>query len=668
MVSMSFLQPLFLWALGLLVVPLVIHLFNFRRYQKVIFSNVDMLKEIQTESRKTRQIKKWLVLATRMLALIALILAFAQPFLPNLAAKDGRKLISVYLDNSESMRAEGQEGQLFEQGKNTARQILQNLPNDAEVQVLNNALSTFSNRLYSPDEALKIIDDLVVDYHPNNFVKIIQKMNNTFVSGGYASHYSFAISDFQQSKKASILLDSSMVLNVVKIKPEALQNLSIDSVWLDEPVSRPNVPVRLKVRVVNNGPQSVESSVLTLKVNGVQQVVESFGIAGKEELILDLGFTSAKKGWVSGDVSLADVPVMFDNVYHFAVHIKPSINILQIGAPSGEVVKIFGEDAVFSLTNTAAGNIDYAGFGAYDFIILNALPTVSSGLVEQLKRFANKGGIVAIVPNVDGVDYTLLSTALGVASYGAVIKKGLSVSSRDLKNPFVKDVYKKVPENVLLPKVKKCYELQGSLSSQRILSLKDGSDILTRTKVGAGAVFQFAMPLTDDYSTMVDHELLVLIMLKMAFSKRVKQKLAYPLFTKEAISLGGENSFAALSLVKGGRAILLENGFGAEGSRFWLNDEVDEAGVYSLQNTNGDELAKLALNHSRKESRQQFATDDDLHNQLKGITINNISGNVAEIKTATDTISNGRPLWKVFIGLCLIFLLIEILLLRFLKS
>ena len=665
---MSFLQPLFLWALGLLAVPLVIHLFNFRRYQKVIFSNVDMLKEIQTESRKTRQIKKWLILATRMLALAALIFAFAQPFLLEEGTKDGRKLISLYLDNSESMRAEGQDGQLFEYGKNAARQVLQNLPKDAEVQVLDNALSTFSNRLYSPDKALKIIDDLAIDYHPNDFAKIIQKMNNKFVSEGFASHYSFAISDFQQSKEAATVLDSSMVLNVVQLKPETLQNLSIDSVWLAEPVSRPNTPIKLKVKVVNNGPQRVESSVVVLKVNGVQQGVESFGIEGKGVQVLDLGFTSAQKGWISGEVSLTDVPVVFDNVYHFAVHIKPTINILQIGSPSSEVAKIFGKDAVFTLTNTAAGNIDYAGLDAYDFIILNALPEVSSGLAEQLKTFANKGGVVAIVPNAIGVDYTQFSTTLGSASYGAVIQKDLSISSKDLKHPFVKDVYKKVPENVLLPKVKKCYQLKGSGSSQRILSLKDGSDILTRTKVGAGAVFQFAVPLNGEYSSMADHELLVLVMLKMAFSKSVKQKLAYPLFAKEAIGLGGDKSFGVLSLLKGERAVLVETGFGTGDSRFWLNEEVDEAGVYSLQNTSGDELAKLALNQSRAESRQQFATEDDLRAQLKGITINKISGNVAAIKTATDTINSGTPLWKVFIGLCLIFLLIEILLLRFLKS
>jgi len=665
---MSFLQPTFLWALGLLAVPLIIHLFNFRRYQKVIFSNVDMLKEIQTESRKTRQVKKWLILATRMLAVAALVLAFAQPFIPQKNAKDGRQLVSLYLDNSESMRAEGESGQLFENGKNLARQILQNLPKDAEVQVLDNALSPFGNRLYSPAKAVKLIDDLEVDHHPNNFGKVIQKVNNKFVSEGFAMQHTFAISDFQQSKKTEVLLDSNLVVNIVAMQAEALQNLSIDSVWLDEPVSRPNTPVKLKVKVVNNGDESVESSTVVLKVNGVQQGVESFGIAGKSVQILDLGFTSSQKGWIAGEVTLSDVPVVFDNVYHFALNIKPSINVLQIGSRSSEIAKIFGNDPVFSLTNTAAGSIDYAGLGKYDFIILNSLSTVSSGLAEQLKIFAKRGGVVAVIPRASGVEYAAISTTLSGASYGSVVKKDLSMTVQDLKHPFIKGVYKKVPDNVLLPKVKKCYQLNGSGSSQRILSLKDGADVLTRTRIGAGAMFQLAVPLDAQFSNLADHELLVLVLLKMAFSKSNKQKLAYPLFTKEAIGVDIDNNGAALTLNRNDKNVLVESSAGNGGSRFWLNDEVDEAGVYKLQDSNGEELAKVALNYSREESKQSFASEADLRSLLGGATVNMVGKNTAAIKNATDTLKSGTPLWKVFVGLCLIFLLIEILLLRFLKS
>ena len=115
---MNFQNPTFLWALLLLAIPLIIHLFNFRRYKKVLFSNVAMLKEIQTESRKTRQIRKWLILAARMLALAALVLAFARPYIPQGGLQNGRQLISLFLDNSQSMSAEGENGQLFENAKN----------------------------------------------------------------------------------------------------------------------------------------------------------------------------------------------------------------------------------------------------------------------------------------------------------------------------------------------------------------------------------------------------------------------------------------------------------------------------------------------------------------------------------------------------------------------
>ena len=121
---MNFLIPQFLWALLLLIIPLIIHLFNFRRYKKVVFSNVSMLKEIETQSRKTKQLKKWLILLSRLMALSSLILAFALPYFPNQSGLFSRKLVSIYIDNSQSMLAEGENGQLFEDAKNKARQII----------------------------------------------------------------------------------------------------------------------------------------------------------------------------------------------------------------------------------------------------------------------------------------------------------------------------------------------------------------------------------------------------------------------------------------------------------------------------------------------------------------------------------------------------------------
>ena len=667
---MNFQNPSFLWALLLLVIPLIIHLYNFRQYKKVIFSNLAMLKEIQTQSSKTRQIKKWLILATRMLALASLILAFALPFIPSNVTQSGRQLVSIYIDNSESMRADGENGQLFENAKTTAREIIQNLSPDAEIQILNNDLSPYASQVHTPENAIKLVDDMAISYFPNDFSKIVQKISTKYNSEGYASQHTFAISDFQQRKKDErSKIDSNLSLHIIKTLPENFQNISIDSVWLEEPVVKPQSPVKLRVKVVNNGDEAIESSTLVLKISGVQQGVESFGLQSKETKIIDVAFSSSQKGWIVGDVSVNDVPVVFDNVYHFALQLKPNINILQIGEASIAIAKIFKNDPIFKLTAALEGSTDYASFGKFDFIIINELHDIGSGLAEQLKQFAEKGGVVVIIPAKQMGNYNALSSVLGVADYGALVKKELSIKPEDLKQPFIKDVYKKIPQNSLLPKVIECYNLQVSAGSQAIFSLKDNSPILLWERLGAGSVFQFAMPMDKAYSNMAQHELFVLSMLKMSFSRSEKQQLAYSMFGTSAIPIEGVSTTEnTLSLVSPTKSVLVESALNKGGHRFWLNDELNEAGVYSLRNKNNIEQAEVALNVSRQESIQRYATKEELYDSWGAAKLDFMTSTSASIKSVTGKLQSGTPLWKLFVLLCLIFLLIEILLLRFLKS
>ena len=79
---MNFVYPAFLYALSLIAIPIIIHLFNFRRYRTVYFTNVKFLKEIKEETAVQSRLKHWLVLISRILAIIFLVLAFAQPIIP----------------------------------------------------------------------------------------------------------------------------------------------------------------------------------------------------------------------------------------------------------------------------------------------------------------------------------------------------------------------------------------------------------------------------------------------------------------------------------------------------------------------------------------------------------------------------------------------------------
>jgi hypothetical protein len=124
---MKFASPEILWALLALAIPIIVHLFNFRRFKKVAFSNVRFLKEIQQETKSRSRLKHLLILASRLLAIAFLVFAFAEPYIPleDQIAKQGNRFVSIYIDNSFSMEAENEEGRLLEVARNKAIKMVE---------------------------------------------------------------------------------------------------------------------------------------------------------------------------------------------------------------------------------------------------------------------------------------------------------------------------------------------------------------------------------------------------------------------------------------------------------------------------------------------------------------------------------------------------------------
>ena len=102
---MRFLAPGFLFALLAIAIPIIIHLFNFRKFKKVYFSNVRFLKLVQIQTSSRQHLKDRLILASRILALTFLVFAFARPYIPNPDQKNAyqEQVVSIFIDNSYSM-------------------------------------------------------------------------------------------------------------------------------------------------------------------------------------------------------------------------------------------------------------------------------------------------------------------------------------------------------------------------------------------------------------------------------------------------------------------------------------------------------------------------------------------------------------------------------------
>ena len=103
---MTFLQPLVLAALPLVALPLIIHLINQRRFQTVPWAATMFLLAAKALSRGYSRLRHWLIMAMRMAAVAAVILAVGRPLSRGwLALAGGGRpdTAIVLLDRSPSM-------------------------------------------------------------------------------------------------------------------------------------------------------------------------------------------------------------------------------------------------------------------------------------------------------------------------------------------------------------------------------------------------------------------------------------------------------------------------------------------------------------------------------------------------------------------------------------
>ena len=125
---MTFLSPSLLWFIAAISIPIAIHLLSRLKQNKVEFSTIRFIKELETSSIRKVQIQKMIILLLRVLCIICLVMMMAQPvtqgFMPGwLAAEQDSKLVIV-LDNSASMSVKDGERTFLERSKNTAMAII----------------------------------------------------------------------------------------------------------------------------------------------------------------------------------------------------------------------------------------------------------------------------------------------------------------------------------------------------------------------------------------------------------------------------------------------------------------------------------------------------------------------------------------------------------------
>ncbi len=649
---MQFKHPEILYALFLLIIPILVHLFQLRRFKKAAFTNVKFLKEVELQTRKSSNLKKFLILISRLLLFAALIFAFANPFFGAQTKNNKLNETFIYLDNSFSMQSKGDDGELL---KRAVQGIIKNTSTLKKVHLFTN--NTIYENLSGKDLKNTL---LTIDYYPiqTSLKSVLLKINTKLTKKSNQNDI-ILVSDFQQINfDDQIKLDSLNQYYITKLDPLNLQNISIDSVSIQ---SQDTESIRIKARIKNYGGDTKNVSV-SLFENTILSGKSNETLEGKGSKEVDFKIPNTQG--FNGKLQLTDEFLDFDNSLFFTLSKPKKINVTVIGEHNDYLSKIYAKNE-FNFTSTSLLKFDYNSINEQHVLIFNALENIPVTLVNSSKEFLTNGGSLVIIPSIASIgSYTTLLKNLRIGKLTESITDELAITTIRFSHPLLKGVFEKKIKNFQYPTVKNSYTTNLNGAST-VLKLENGKPFISEIPIQKGKVYWFAASIATENSNFKNSPLIVPIFYNIGLYSFQASQLYY--------TIGESNTIEISTKLQKDEVLQLSNTEGnfipqqeISSKKVILTTELNpvQSGFFEVKNKDKP-IKNIAYNYSRVESDLTTAAVKEHFKASKNIIYTNTVSQV--FKTISDQ-HKTTSLWKIFILLALLFVIIEILLLKFLKS
>ena len=686
---MLFTNPLILWGLLAVSIPIIIHLFNFQRYKKVYFTNVRFLQQLQQQSRRQSVLRHWLALLFRILAIAFLVLAFAKPYIPSTLGSfpEASGAVGIYIDNSFSMETEGYKGFLIDEALDKAKDIVANHSRSDKFNLLTNDFMGIHHRLVAGDELVNFLDQTEISPSVKNIAEVLSRQYDILNRDHLPNKTVYLISDFQHSISTldGFAPDTNIRHFFVRLEPAHYSNLSIDSCWFEIPAQQPGQIAQIYVKVTNHSDVAREKIPLKLVINGSQRALTSIDLEPGGSTTTMVSFTIRETGIHEGFFEINDYPVTFDDRLYISFRVLEKINILGIfdQKPGPYLQALFGSDTLFRYTEINLKQLNFADLQRQELIVLNGLNDISSGLATELNRFIENGGSVFVIPaeKIDNESYSNWMRSLNTVSFAETDTARLRVSDLNLLHPLFKDVFENqsagrslVSAETDLPWVNLRYGLSfpARKDIQTLMSLKNSAPFLIADRHGEGMIYVLSSPLDIQATTFPVHAIFVPVLYRMALLSTSHQDLYSVIGVGESVNIGninpGNSQVFQLSDAGGQFRFIPGHRTVNYNTHLFALNAINKAGNYTLT-SDSDTLLVLSFNYDRRESLPDYLSEDELENLAKSSGITNfavVSESERPIGQVISELSRGKQLWKYFIIASLAFILAEIVVLRFL--
>ena len=642
---MHFKHPEILYFLLLLIVPVLVHLFQLRRFKKEYFTNVRLLKTLSIQTRKSSKIKKWLLLACRMLLLSCIIIAFAQPFFDAKDNKNANNEMYIILDNSYSMQAKGKKGELL---KRAVQELLEETPVNSTFSLLTNTEKYWNTDIKTIQNVLQNLEYSASPFQLENLIAQIKSHHSPFKKDVVI--ITDAVGLEQKNLKN---IDKNDSFYFIIPKAEQKNNISIDSVFIHQTLDD-----FYEISVVLTGFGENLKPVSLSLYNQNKLIAKT--VATVETKKKNINFTIPKQAF-HGFVSIVDSGLEYDNTLYFSISKTKKINILSIGTAekSRFMSRIYTPDE-FNYSNFDLAALDYNSIEKQDAIIVNELDEIPQALRTTLNSFVSKGGNLIVIPSASA---TIENTNTFLKSFGNIQFKTLEnreklITKINFNHPLFSGVFENKINNFQYPKTKNSFSTTNSEPSA--LSYEDQSAFLIALQNKIGGVFVFTASINTANSNFQQSPLIVPVFYKMAVSNQntginsltignTTPYFADVILTKDAILTvkGNEEQFIPIQQILNNKVQLV------------FNDYPEQAGNYGIYNKK-DWVENISFNYNRTESNLASANEDAV-SEYKTID---------SIATVFDTIQTNRTdnqIWKWFLIFALLFLATEMAIIRFVK-
>ena len=442
---MIYQNPQLLYALFAIAIPILIHLFNFRKHKTIYFSSIRFLKEIKEENKKKSELKNILILLSRILAISFLVFAFAKPYVPANTSEVSNNIF-LYIDNSQSMDIDFGEGNLLNSAKNKAIEISEAYPSENNFYLITNDFESKHTSSY-PTNLIKLqIEKIESSAKQRSISDIFSRVNSIESSNNHL----YFISDFQENTLKMDDLKEYEINNKISLIPIAnrnTSNISIDSLFTSGPIFTSDNEMEIHVIISNTSNKDIKDEVLFLYLDGKQKSQQYISLLAEETKEISFKFSTPNHPFIIGEIKTHDSPITFDNNLFFTLTKSEKVNVTEINKEKENPAfkALFGNDtALFNFISLKLENINHNILSKQDFIILNEVTQLSSGLLNTLLTFTNNGGGLLVVPPSDLANfntYNILLKALAINTITSKRESELKINQFSTKHSIYKNVF-----------------------------------------------------------------------------------------------------------------------------------------------------------------------------------------------------------------------------------